>query len=171
MILHGKKIKLQPMTIDDIPLFYKWATQSDATFYWYGELYRDKIPTYKNFLNDWEIYYFNGSNPEKGRCFLIIVNNKAIGQINYNEIDRNNNSVELDILISDDINTNKGYGSDALKTLINYLFKKMDVQKFFVECITKNPRAMRAYEKAGFVKTKSFVKNGIEWNRMECIRN
>jgi diamine N-acetyltransferase len=130
--------------------FYKWATQSNSTSFWYGKLYGDRIPTYEEFIRDWKRYYFDGSKPEKGRCFMIFVGNKAIGEINYNEINRKNNSVELDIIIPEDINKGKGYGPDALKTLAKYLFQKMNVQVCIIEAIKQNPRAIRAYKKAGF---------------------
>jgi hypothetical protein len=43
---------------------------------------------------------------------MIFIVNKAVG------------SVELNIIIAKDINENRGYGSDALKTLAKYLSKR-----------------------------------------------
>jgi len=119
MIIRGEKVILRPMTVDEIPIFYQWATQSEATPFMYGELYGDHVPTYEELMRDWKGYYFDGSKPEKGRCFIILVGNKAIGQVNYNEINRENNSVELDIFIAEDVDKGKGYGTDALRTLAN----------------------------------------------------
>ena len=170
MIIRGEKVILRPMTVDEIPIFYQWATQSEATPFMYGELYGDHVPTYEELMQDWKTYYFNGSEPEKGRCFIILAGNKAIGQVNYNEINRENNSVELDIFIAEDADKNKGYGTDALKTLTKYLFQKMNIQLCEIEPITKNPRAIRAYEKAGFKTTKTFIKDRVEWVHME-LRN
>lgn len=167
MILQGKKVKLRPMTVEEIPIFYKWATQSDATPFWYGDLRSNEVPTYEQFVEDWRIYYFDGSELEKGRCFAILVDDEAIGQINYNAINREDNSVELDIIIAQDTNKSKGYGSEALQTLSNYLFQEMNVQKCWIEAISDNPRAIAAYEKAGFKITRTFVDNGIECKHME----
>jgi len=155
------------MTVEETLLFFKWATQSDATPFWYGELQGDKIPTHEQFLKDWKKYYFDGSAPEKGRCFVILVDDKAIGQINYNEIDRRDNSVELDIIIAEYKHKNKGYGTDALQTLSKYLFLIMNIQKCWVDVIYKNPRAIRAYQKAGFKITKTFFDMGIECLHLE----
>jgi diamine N-acetyltransferase len=167
MILKGEKIVLQPMTAEKIPIFYKWATQSDSTPFWYGELYGDSIPTYEEFTRDWKLHFFDGSQPENGRCFIISAESRAIGQINYNRINRNNNSVELDIIIADDRYKGRGYGSDALNTLVEYLFKSMNIRLCYIEVITKNTRAIKAYEKAGFKITITFVKNQVKWYRME----
>jgi diamine N-acetyltransferase len=171
MILQGEKVILKPITVEQIPIFYKWATQSEATYFWYGKLYGNNIPTYEEFIQDWKRYYFEGSQPEKGRCLMIFVGKKAIGEVNYNKINRKNNSVELDIIIAEEIEKNKGYGSDALKTLAKYLFQKMNIKFCWIEVITKNLRAIRAYEKAGFKITKTFVKNKRQWYRMELKRN
>lgn len=166
MILEGANVVLQPMTVEEIPIFYKWATQSDSTAFWYGERYNDRIPTYEEFTRDWGRHFFDGSKPEKGRSFTIVVGDKAIGQINYNDINRKNNSVELDIIIAENKEKSKGYGSDALKTLADYLFHNMNIQVCEIEVVIKNARAIRAYEKAGFRITKTFVKNKVEWNRI-----
>ena len=122
MIIRGEKVLLRPMTAEQVTLFYRWATQSEAAPFWYGDLVGEPAPTYEHFIKDFEGYYFDGSQPEKGRSFVIMVGRRAIGEINYNEIDRKNNSVDLDIIIADDRDKNRGYGSDALKALARYLF-------------------------------------------------
>ena len=170
MIIRGDKVRLRPMTADEIPLFYRWATRSEATLYWYGDLVGEPIPTYQQFIQDFKPHYFDGSEPEKGRSFTILVGGRAIGEINYNEIDRKHNSVDLDIIIADDRDKNRGYGSDALKTLAHYLFRKMNVEVCLLETVSGNPRAIRAYEKAGFKQAELFQEKGIEWVRMEMRR-
>lgn len=155
---------LRPMTADEIPIFYQWATQSDATPFWYED---GRIPTYEEFTRDWKRYYFDGSEPEKGSCFVILAGGKAIGQINYNAVNREGNSVELDIIIAEDVDKNKGYGTDALKTLVKHLFQNMNIQLCWIDAVTDNTRAIRAYEKAGFKTTYSFVSQGLKCSHME----
>ena len=152
------------MTAADFPTFYKWATASEATPFWYED---GRIPTLEEFARDWKEYYFDGSQPEKGRCFNILIGDRVIGQVNYNDINRENNSVELDIIIAEDINKNKGYGTDALKTLARYLFQNMNIKLCWIEPIARNTRAIRAYEKAGFRTTRKFVHQGTDCYHME----
>jgi diamine N-acetyltransferase len=171
MIIQGEKVVLRPMTVEEMPILYQWATQSEATPYWYGEHTGEFIPSYEEFFTkEFKRYYFDGSQPEKGRAFAILIDNRAIGEVNYNEINRENNSVDIDIIIAEDTDKNKGYGTDALKTLAKYLFQKMDVQLCYVDTAAKNHRAIRACEKAGFKRTKTFIEDGVEWQRLE-IRN
>jgi RimJ/RimL family protein N-acetyltransferase len=167
MLLHGAKIILRPMSPEEVPPFYHWATESDNAKWWYGEMQGDTPPSYEKFLEDWKPHYFIDDEPEKGRCFVIEVQGKAVGQVNYNQIDRSDDSVELDILIADDENTGRGYGTDALKTLCRYLFDEMGIRTCFVEVIKDNPRAIRSYQKVGFTITNEFVDMGIECYHLE----
>ncbi len=167
MELMGAYISLRPLTVKERPLFFRWATQSAATPFWYGELYGDEVPDYPDFKHDWQKHYFDGSAPRKGRCFAILLMGKPIGEINYNEFHSLDRSVELDIIIADEINMGKGYGSDAIHTLVQYLFTEMDIDICRIEVVTRNPRAIRAYEKAGFIKTLTYPANGVEYQVME----
>jgi len=157
--IKGEKVVLRPMTVEEMPLFYEWATQSDGTAYWYGELVGDDIPTREKFFRGWKSHYFDGTAPEKGRCFVILVNDRAIGQVNYNAINADNRSVELDIIIANNEDMNKGYGSDALKALIRYLFENMNIRRCWIEPGEYNRRAIKAYEKAGFKHVTTYIKN------------
>jgi RimJ/RimL family protein N-acetyltransferase len=167
VIIRGEKVTLRRMTADWIPLFYRWATESEATPFWYGEMVGEPVPTCEHFKRDFPPHYFDGSQPEKGRSFIIMVGRRAIGEINYNEIDRKHNSVDLDIIIAEDRDKGRGYGSDAVKTLARYLFREMHIEVCRVETVLSNPRAIRAYEKAGFKQAERYQEKGIEWVRLE----
>ena len=125
MKLPGDTVTLIPMTKNDKNLFFEWATKSENSSFWYGDLYGDEIPDYESFFKEWHSHYFQDEYPEKGRCFFILKGVEPIGQINYNEIDQRERKVELDIIIPNNENTGKGYGTDAIKTLTKYLFKEL----------------------------------------------
>ena len=164
MTIRGEKVVLRPMTVEEIPIFYEWATDSDSTPFWYDD---GVIPSYEQFTQDWGRHYFDGSDPHRGRCFTILIGNRAIGEINYNEINRNKDSVELDIIITNDTDKNKGYGTDALKALTKYLFQNMNIRLCWIEVVSSNIRATKAYEKAGFKPSFTFISQGKECKHME----
>lgn len=151
MEIKGEKIILIPIKPEEKDEFYKLATQTEGSKFWYGERGRVK-ETKENFFQDWNDGYFDIVLPEKGQCFWIVVDEARIGQVNYNEIDLKNKKVEMDIIIGSEEKMGKGYGTDALKTLIKYLFDNFDINKIWIEARTNNPRAIKAYEKAGFKK-------------------
>jgi RimJ/RimL family protein N-acetyltransferase len=82
------------------------------------------------------------------------VNNEDVGQIYFNDIEHRNGikRVELDMWMRAEIYCGKGYGSDALNSLCDFLAKRLGVDQFMVQPSGRNPRAIRAYEKVGFVK-------------------
>lgn len=169
MKLAGKHVHLRPLTLKERPKFFRWATQSDATPFWYGELYGDQIPSYVVFKHEWPDYYFDGSQPQKGRSFAIEVAGELIGQINYNEIHTEDQSVELDILIARSDYHGLGYGSDAIRVLTHYLFSKMGIRRCRIEVVAQNPKAYYAYLKAGFVHRYTYIRENIEWKVLEKL--
>ena len=95
-----------------------------------------------------------------GRCFLIEVNSKPIGQINHDKIYMSDFSTEPDIWLKCIEYMNKGFGSDAIITLCNYLTKKFKCRIFIMEPSERNIWAIKAYKKAGFIET-DIVHNGF----------
>jgi len=45
----------------------------------------------------------------------------------------------------------KGYGTDAMRILQRYAFEELNLHRLSLSVFDYNPRAMRSYEKAGFV--------------------
>jgi RimJ/RimL family protein N-acetyltransferase len=170
MIIRGKRTLIRAITPEEFFLFYTWATQSEATAYWYGERCGTRIPSLQDFRNEWQAHYFDGSQPEKGRSFVIIADGQPIGQINYNEINRICNAVDIDVLIGEDLQKGKGYGSDAIRTLVNYLFRYMHIEHCELKVLAENTKAIQAYLRIGFESVVSLVENGISWQKMVLDR-
>ena len=74
----------------------------------------------------------------------------AVGQVNYNDIEREKSRTELDIWMFAEAFCGHGYGSAALRLLCDYLRTRLNVAGFYITPSAANPRAIRAYEKAGF---------------------
>jgi len=151
MIIQGEKVALRPMEPEEVTLIHLWANNPDALPFWYGEK-----KTLEEIKGDWKSHYFSDNNPYTGRCFAILKGKnpvgKPIGMINYNRIDRDNRSVDIDMIIGKAKDWGQGYGSDALKTFARYLFDRFDLNRIWLGSYIYNKRAIRAYEKAGFKK-------------------
>jgi RimJ/RimL family protein N-acetyltransferase len=154
MIL-GKVVCLRPATLDDRLPIFKWLTNSDLTKFMMGPpSYPDSpIPTWDQFINDYKEYFFDSSKPMLGRCFVIEVNSEPVGQINHDKIYLTDNSTELDIWLKSSKYINRGYGSDAIVTLCNYLTDRFNCKKFIISPSKRNIAAIQAYKKAGFNET------------------
>ena len=170
MILKGEKVTLVPIKPEEKDEFYELATKSYGSKFWHDKEETKKL-TKEKFFKDWNEGYFDVNSPEKGQCFWIIVNGRKIGQVNYNKIDLQNKKVEVDIIIGSEEDMSKGYGSDSLRTLMKYLFEKLGVNKIWIEARGNNPRAIKAYEKAGFKKEGLLRgENYFEGKFVDCVR-
>lgn len=170
MKLEGGKICLQSITNSDKNYFYTIATKSYGAKFWYDDKRREKRSK-SAFFKDWHEGYFNARKPKSGQCFWIIGNSKKIGVIAYNAIDEQNQKTEIDIIIGNEEDVGKGYGSDAIKTLCSYIFDKLKLNKIWIEARANNPRAIKAYQKAGF-KKEGILKeeNYFQKKFVDCIR-
>jgi RimJ/RimL family protein N-acetyltransferase len=162
-LIPGKIVTLRPANIEDRRSIFEWLTNSDITKFMMGPpIYPDSnIPTWEEFIDDYQPFFFDSSQPLMDRCFVIEVNSEPIGQINHDKIYPKDNSTELDIWLKSSAYTGKGYGSDAIITLCNYLNEKYKCKKFIIAPSRRNPRAIGAYKKAGFSETNEVPENFI----------
>ncbi len=145
---------LRPSAPEDERTILDWLYRSDLTPTMLGPpLYPERpIPPPGEPDGGYEPLYFDGSAPELGRCFLILADGEPVGQVNYNDIHERGGRrrTELDIWMRSEACCGKGYGTDALDALCRYLHERFGVVEFMVQPSARNPRAIRAYEKAGF---------------------
>jgi RimJ/RimL family protein N-acetyltransferase len=146
---------------------------------------RDYLPKYIEWLNDWEVsqnlmpgvpFPMNLEDEtewfEKHRkgdnkflfAILTLADNKLIGNCGLNNVDWKNRSAVFGIIIGDKAYWGKGYGTDATRTLLRYAFEQLGLNRVELTVYDFNPRAQRAYEKAGFkregVKRQGLFRNG-----------
>ena len=154
-MIKGANIKLRPATLSDRWNIYQWLALSDITAQMMGPPYfpGNPIPTWEEFVSDYKPHFFDDIDPDNGRSYIIEVNGEAVGQINYNEIDRSTNTVELDIWLAGRKYCNKGYGTDAINTLCSYLAEYLNCETFILAPSARNKAAIKAYEKCGFQLT------------------
>ena len=170
--IKGDHISLRPLREKDKETFYLWATQSEGTEFWYGEKVGEPIPTRKEFFKDFTDHYFDHLQPLKGRSFAISVNEdkKEIGQINYQLDEELNNgkTYDIDIIIADIMDQNKGFGSTAIILLTNYLYESLKIKWFNIYTLPDNTRAIKSFEKAGFkIQEKHYIgKDKIVWTKL-----
>lgn len=77
---------------------------------------------------------------------------RYIGQIDFHVIDWKNRSARIGLVIGAPWARGKGYGSEALRTLIDYAFRFMNLHRVDLLVREDNLSARRCYEKCGFVE-------------------
>ncbi len=74
-----------------------------------------------------------------------------IGDIGLMDIDWRTRAAEVGILIGEKSFWNQGYGSEAMRLMLKHAFDTLNLNRVFLRVYDHNPRAIRAYEKVGFV--------------------
>ncbi len=150
-MLRGEKVLLREATEADRRKAYEWLAESDLTPSMMGPpWFPDRpIPTWEEFCEDYRPHYFDGSQPHGGHCFVIVADRIDIGVVSYNAL-RPEGTTDVDIWLRSEADCGKGFGSDALRILTDYLHSEFGVTRVAISPSTRNHRAIAAYKKAGF---------------------
>jgi RimJ/RimL family protein N-acetyltransferase len=99
-----------------------------------------------------------------------LADGKYIGGCGVNEMDWKNGVATVGIFLGSDF-WGKGFGTDAMRVLLHFLFTEMNVHKVDLKVYSFNQRAMKSYEHCGFklegVLRQSVYREGAY--RDECI--
>jgi diamine N-acetyltransferase len=153
-MITGERIRFRAVERDDLPAFVTWLNDLEV---------RQGILIYHPFSLVEEENWFDGmlKRPVDEHILGIEVkethmqsgeeNWKLIGSLGFTNIDWRNRSSEFGILIGEKAYWNQGYGTEAVRLLLKHGFNTLNLNRIFLHVFENNPRAIRAYEKAGFV--------------------
>jgi len=143
-MIKGKKIALRALEKDDLRRCWKWVNNPEVT-----EGMGSSIP---KSMHDEERWYEETQKSDKKKIFAIQVNKKHIENIALDNIDYRNKKASLGIVIGEQNYWSKGYGTDAIKTLLSLAFNELNLHKIYLHVFPSNKRALKCYEKCGFKK-------------------
>ena len=151
--MKAPQLLIRPARPEERKQIFDWLAHSDITHFMMGPPeYPDiPIPSWEEFCEDFPPYFFNNSQPLKGRCFIIESDGQSIGQVNHDKITGSPMTTEFDIWMKDSRYTGKGHGTGALCLLMDRLNKEFGCKRFVIGPSARNPRAIKSYQKAGFV--------------------
>ena len=87
-----------------------------------------------------------------GAEFGIEADGKLIGQCALFQFDHVARTCALGITIGDKAYWGRGYGRDAVRALLDYAFRLLNLHRVFLSVNGNNDRALRAYGACGFVE-------------------
>jgi RimJ/RimL family protein N-acetyltransferase len=150
-MLKGRIIELIPSTLADRRAVYDWCFHCETSKSHSGADFPDIIiPSYEEFCDDYADYFFTGAELHNGRGFLIVHKGETVGFISYCSYHLKPQISELDIWLNSEAHCGKGFGTDAVLTLGDYINQTLEIQKLIMAPAKKNTRAIAAYKKAGF---------------------
>lgn len=148
--LIGERIYLSPKgtSEEEIQKFTEWLNDFQITDY----LGRSGQITTLNTEKEW---LENATQNSENREFNIISinNDKLIGTVSLEKLDRINRSAVLGIFIGDENFRNNGFGTEAINLLLEYGFKYLNLHSIKLSLLSVNERAHKCYLKCGFKDT------------------
>ncbi len=100
-----------------------------------------------------ENYFIRCLTDESRYDFLILdPQQNIIGESVVNEIDWIKKTANFRIALFKEENCAKGIGAFVIKATLAFAFDEIKLQRLELEVFSFNPRAIRAYQKAGFIK-------------------
>ncbi len=75
---------------------------------------------------------------------------QMIGNCSFYDLDWRCRSAKVGIFIGDKNFWNKGYGTSVMRLLLQHGFQTLNLNRIGLDVYENNPRAIKAYEKAGF---------------------
>jgi diamine N-acetyltransferase len=148
--IQGSRVALRPAALQDRRAVFEWGHTSDIARW--VNLPPEKAPTFEEFSEGWKDYFYDGPSRPMGRVFVIERDGRPVGMIAYNDIDNVHRRSEIDIWLSCEESCGHGYGPDAVMALMEFLQREFDLQEVWAQPSERNPRSIRAFEKAGFTR-------------------
>ena len=148
-LFQGKLVRLAAQEIQPMAEAYsKWSCDSE---YWRlldsGLVRPFSVKNTKEWIE---------KNQEKERpdqfSFAIrnLEDDRLIGDIGLDGIQWTHKDAFVGIGLGEREFWGKGYGTDAMRILLHYAFRELNLHRVSLDVFEYNPRAMRSYEKAGF---------------------
>lgn len=126
--------------------------------------------SYPWFLSEYTNELYRSSTTSH-RFAVDTLDGKHIGNCSYYNLDETRGEVELGIMIGNRDYWNKGYGTDAVTTLVNYIFHQTDLNRIYLKTLDWNTRAQKSFQKCGFSSYGQMAKDGYNFVLMEIYRS
>jgi RimJ/RimL family protein N-acetyltransferase len=146
-MLSGDRVVLRPIERRDLPRLWELLEDTEVA------VLADLGPIVPASLVEYEAKY-NERLRQANKdwvAFAIEVNGEVIGECDLHHIHQFTRSCELGIAIGREF-WSKGFGQDACRTLLDYAFEHLNMNRVGLYVLADDPRAVGAYERAGFVE-------------------
>lgn len=158
--LTGELVTLRPFREEDLP-HLEAAINDPEVGRLTGSVHSsDQVDRYpREKLREW----YTTRNDQTDRLDLAVVElatGTCVGEVVLNEWDEGNETCNFRILLGP-AGQGRGLGTEATRLIIGYAFEHLPLHRIELEVYAFNPRAQRAYEKAGFV---------VEGRRRDALR-
>lgn len=148
-VLKGNLVELRAITKENMNSLYKWRNDDEVSYWATGN-----SPFFTNVSMEQLDHFFEqvSNLNKKDECVFAVytLEGKCIGIADYRDVDAVTHKAVIGLTIGDKEYWGKGFGTDAVQTLVKYLFLNLNMRKIQLDTWSGNKRAIRSYEKCGF---------------------
>ena len=147
-MIEGRIVNLRPWEMSDLDRFYSWINDPEVTEH-LAMRYLMSLAAEEEFVRA------RASAPVSYDNVHFAIETKDavhIGSIGFHQISPEDRKARLGVTIGDKNYWSKGYGTDALMTLLRFAFDEMNLNRVDLLVDEDNPRAIASYRKCGFVE-------------------
>jgi RimJ/RimL family protein N-acetyltransferase len=145
--MRGRLVRLRALEKSDADAMIRWASDEDVVR-WHGP------PNWPASRVQQEQFIERVTAPDYAdKAFAIeTLDGTLVGDCGLRTIEWRSRKAEFYITIGEKQLWDKGFGTDALKLISRLAFDKMNLNRLWLTVLVDNPRAVRCYEKCGFVR-------------------
>lgn len=166
VLITGNKIIIRTKKLSDARDDYTW--ESDRELAELDAVYALTIP-FSRYLSE---YSAELSRPwVNSRYFGVdTLDGQHIGNCSYYHFDEAKGETEVGIMIGDRDYWDKGYGKDTMIALVDYVFRTTEIKRVYLKTLESNNRALKCFERCGFVWCGRLLNDGANFTLMEMSR-
>ena len=144
-MIPGERIRLRAIEPDDLPNYHRWLNDPEVIRY---------LTIYAPLsMPDEEAWYeAMRSDPNQMVFAIETETGQHIGNVGLMGISSKDRSAELGIVIGDKSQWGKGYGRDAINTMLAFAFNELNLNRVYLRAVTGHTQAIELYGKCGFVE-------------------
>ncbi len=143
--LIGEKVRLRPRRLEDAADEFRWRMDEELC------KLDAAIPITLSYSEFRDRYALELEYP--GLTYTLAIDTLDgghVGNCSLFNFDFLNSVGEIGILIGEKAYWERGYGPDAVKTFISYIFETSEINRVILRTLNWNSRAQRCFEKCGF---------------------
>lgn len=141
-MIKGKRVALRRCEPHDYELILRWQNDS-VVFRWMD---------YTRPFSLADIKESEERATQEGHPFIIEVEGRPLGRIGLNNFRPRDRMASLYVFLGERELWGKGYGRDALMTILAYAFDTQNLRQVELWTLADNERAIRLYKGCGFVE-------------------
>ena len=147
-MIYGDRVRLRALERGDVAQYYEWVNDPEVTT---GLTLFLPMST----LDEEKWFESAMQRPQETKPLVIEVREgeqwRVIGNCSFFDLDWVTRSAEFGIMIGDKTVWDQGYGTETILLLLRHGFLTLNLNRIALKVYANNERAIRAYEKAGFV--------------------